>query len=67
MEGMGLTLVLTYLFIFAGLNLYPLLVKEGRNYIQAPNLRATQNLREYLEKGLPLSFMQCFEWMAFKW
>ena len=67
MSGLGLTLVLTHAFIFAGLNLYPLLFREGRNFIQAPNWKATQNLGEYLEKGLPLAFMLCFEWMAFKW
>lgn len=67
MQGLSLTLILTYSFIFAGLNLYPLFFEETCNVIQRPTIEATQNIREYLEKGLPLSLMLCFEWMAFKW
>ena len=57
-------MALAHLIIFIGLNLYPLFVKDAKELIRRPTIEATQNLKEYFEKGIPLSVMLCFEWTA---
>ena len=65
-KGIGLALALANIICFFGLNIYPLFVKGARRAFQMPTKDALKNIREYLRKGLPLSFMLFFEWLSFE-
>lgn len=65
-KGVGISIGLANVLIFIGLNAYPLFVKEARGAMRLPNAYAFKNLREYLKKGVPLSLMIFFEWLAFE-
>lgn len=65
-KGAGLSMGLAQSIIFVGLNIYPLIAETPKGIISWPTKESCQNLGQYLQKGIPLSLMLCFEWMAFE-
>lgn len=63
--GLGLARGISELFTFFGMNIYPFFIKDIRQSMRLPTKEVFQDLTEYLYKGIPLSLMMCFEWMAF--
>ena len=66
MKGVGISMGLANGLGFICLNIYPLFVKEARPAMKLPGSDVVEGIYEYLSKGLPLSLMVFFEWIAFE-
>ena len=46
--------------------IFPLFVPDIREAISLPTRKVFNDMGEYLNKAIPIMFMQCFEWWAFE-
>lgn len=65
LQGIGMAFSISSAFNFLGMNVYPFFVQETREAMRLPTIEVLQDLSGYLQKGLPLMMMVCFEWWCF--
>ena len=65
-KGAGWAIAIANLFIFIGMNIYMLFVKEIEEAVQWPDRRMFDGLWTQFKLGVPLSLMLAFEWLAYE-
>lgn len=65
-KGVGVASAFSNAFILLGINIYPLFVPKVKDAMRLPTRDAFREWKDYLKKGIPVSFMLCFEWWAFE-